>query len=75
MGKWKDGDDKSKRQSDGGVELDSERGREERWKCECQRERGRRNDFNVSKDFPITVSDTLHTQLTISPTLTAAQIG
>lgn len=39
------------------------------------RERGRRNDFNVSKDFPITVSDTLHTQLTISPTLTAAQIG
>lgn len=34
MGKWKDGD-KSKRRSDGGVELDSERGREERWKCEC----------------------------------------
>lgn len=35
MGKWKDGDDKGKRRSDGGVELDSERGREERWKCEC----------------------------------------
>lgn len=35
----------------------------------------KKRDFNVSKDFPITVSDTLRTQLTISRTLTAAQIG
>lgn len=48
----------------------SERRREEKaWMPGSER------DFNVSKDFPITVSDTLHTQLTIGPTLTAAQIG
>lgn len=68
--------------SGGGVEFDSERGREG-----GVRERGvgavaaggwlptRKRDFNVSKDFPITAADTLHTQLTISRTLTAAQIG
>ena len=48
-----------------------ERGRREEKARMPERER----DFNVSKDFPITVSDTLHTPLTISPTLTAAQIG
>ena len=48
-----------------------ERGRIEEKELLPERER----DFNVSKDFPITVSDTLHTQLTIGPTLTAAQIG
>ena len=51
----------------------SERERERRRECVVAKERER--DFNVSKDFPITVSDTLHTQLTIGPTLTAAQIG
>lgn len=59
--------------SDGGVEFDSEREREKRGENVVAKERER--DFNVSKDFPITVSDTLHTQLTIGPTLTAAQIG
>lgn len=70
--------------SGGGVEFDSERGREERG---TGGRRGvaaaaaggwlptRKRDFNVSKDFPITAADTLHTQLTISRTLTAAQIG
>lgn len=42
---------------------------------ERESERERERDFSVSKDLPITVSDTLHTQLTIAPTLTAAQIG
>lgn len=72
-GKWKHGGEKSTRLSGGGVEFDSERGRQK-----GGRERGcqtRKRDFNVSKDFPITVADTLHTQLTISRTLTAAQIG
>lgn len=35
----------------------------------------RKRDFNVLKDFPITAADTLHAQLAISRTLTAAQIG
>lgn len=72
-GKWKHGGEKSTRLSGGGVEFDSERGRQK-----GGRDRGcqtRKRDFNVSKDFPITVADTLHTQLTISRTLTAAQIG
>ena len=73
MGSGGDRGEKSKRLSDGGVEFDSERERQRRGESVVASERGR--DFNVSKDFPITVSDTLHTQLTIGPTLTAAQIG
>lgn len=68
-GKWKDGGEKSKRLSDGGVEFDSEQEREKRGESVVAK---KKRDFNVSKDFPITVSDTLRTQLTISRTLTAA---
>lgn len=66
----KDRGEESTRLCNGGVGFHSKR-EENAWMPGSGSER----DFNVSKDFPITVSDTLHTQLTIGPTLTAAQIG